>query len=271
MGDMWTFARQTLGVPLFKMGGSDFTLGELLSALIALVVLITFSRWLRDLISRRLLARGHFDVSTRETVSSLTQYVVLAIGAVTILNEVGIKLSSFTVLAGAFGVGVGFGLQNIFSNFISGLIVMFERPIKIGDHIALTNIEGDVMHIGMRATTLRTAQGSLVLVPNQAVITNSVTNWDQLGNTAVSLSFRMKGGIEEGTALLMRVLRATAGVLKSPEPQVFVPTVDHAGNVMEAHFSVQGDAVQRLAVISAVNKAVVAELARENKGLAPNP
>lgn len=271
MGDIWRFARQTLSAPLFKLGGGDFTLGALLAALIALVVLITFSRWLRDLISRRLLARGHFDVSTRETVSSLTQYIVLAIGAMTILNEVGIKLSSFTVLAGAFGVGVGFGLQNIFSNFISGLIVMFERPIKIGDHIALTNVDGDVIHIGMRATTLRTAQGSLVMVPNQAIITNNVTNWDQFGNTAVSLQYRMRGTIPEDEALLKRVLAANSGVLRTPEPQIFVPLVDHAGHLMEAHFSVQGDATRRLAVVTEINAAVTVELAREGRALAPNP
>jgi small-conductance mechanosensitive channel len=271
MGDIWDFTRETLGIRLFKLGDGDFTLGALLAALIALVTLIAFSRWLRDLISRRLLARGHFDLSTRETVSSLTQYVVLAIGAVTILNEVGIRLSSFTVLAGAFGVGVGFGLQNIFSNFISGLIVMFERPIKIGDHIALPGIDGDVVHIGMRATTLRTAQGSLIMVPNQAIITNSVTNWDQLGNTAVSLQYRMRGAIPDDEALIKRVLRENRGVLKTPEPQVFVPAVDHAGHLMEAHFSIQGDAVRRLAVITEINAAITAELAREGKALASNP
>lgn len=271
MSDILDFAHETLSIRLFRLGGNDFTLGSLLVALIALIVLLRVSHWLRDVISRRLLARGHFDLSTRETVSALTQYVVLAVGAVTILNAVGVQLSSFTVLAGAFGVGVGFGLQNIFSNFISGLIVMFERPIKIGDHIALAGFEGDVVHIGMRATTLRTAQGSLIVVPNQSLITNSVTNWDQFGNTAVSLSFRMKGTVEEDSALLMRVLKANTNVLEAPEPGIFTAAVDHAGHVMETHFSVRGDALQRLAVISEINAAVTSELAREGKALAPNP
>jgi small-conductance mechanosensitive channel len=271
MTEVTALLRDTFDIELFKIGGNDFTLGALLIALSALVALMVFARWLRELISLRLLSRGHLDLSTRETVSALTQYVVLAIGVVTILNAVGIQLSSFTVLAGAFGVGVGFGLQNIFSNFISGLIVMFERPIKIGDHVVLAGIDGDVAHIGMRATTLRTAQGSVVVVPNQAIITNNVTNWDQIGSSAVSLQFRMAGTIEEDTDLLLRVLGGNPDVLKVPAPAVYVPAVDHAGHLMEAHFNVQGDAAGRLGVISAINAAVLADLARRGKALAANP
>lgn len=270
-GDLTELLRDALDTRLFHTAGGDVTAGGLMAALTSLAVLLAFARRLRELIARRLLARGHFDVSTRETVSTLTQYVVLALGAVTILNAIGIQLSSFTLLAGAFGVGVGFGLQNIFSNFISGLIVMFERPVKIGDHIALSGIEGDVVHIGMRATTLRTAQGSLIVVPNQSVITNNVTNWDQAGDSAVSLTFRMKGSVAEDTALVLKVLAASDGVLEAPVPRVFVPAVDHAGHVIEAHFNVRGDAVRRLAVITQIHTALLDELAREGRALAPNP
>ncbi len=252
MTEFSTLMRDTLDARLFSVAGNPFTLGSLLGALVALIALLVFARWLRRLISQRLLARGHFDASIRETVSALTQYVVLGIGIVSILNIAGIQLSSFTVLAGAFGVGVGFGLQNIFSNFISGLIVMFERPIKIGDHIVLGGVDGDVAYIGMRATTLRTAQGSLVLVPNQAIITNNVT-------------------LAEDEALLLRVVTGNPDVLKSPQPAVYVPAVDHAGHLMEVHFSVQGDATTRLGVVSAINAALVAELAAAGKALAPNP
>jgi small-conductance mechanosensitive channel len=269
LSDISNFAREALDARLFSLGGNPFTLGSLLAALIGLVALLVFARWLRRLISERLLARGHLDVSTRETVSALTQYVVLGIGIVTILNIVGIQLSSFTVLAGAFGVGVGFGLQNIFSNFISGLIVMFERPIKIGDHIVLAGVDGDVAYIGMRATTLRTAQGSMVIVPNQAIITNNVTNWDHIGSSAISLQFRMAGAVPDDEALLLRVVRANRDVQKLPEPMVYVAAVDHAAHLMEVHFSVQGDATRRLAVVSAINAAVLAELAISGGKLAP--
>src|SRR4051812_45040098 len=114
MSEFLTLARGALDARLFRLGGHDFTLAALLTALIALFALLVFARWLRRWIGQRLMARGHFDLSTRETVSALVQYVVLAIGAVSILNAVGLQLSSFTMLAGAFGVGIGFGLQNIF-------------------------------------------------------------------------------------------------------------------------------------------------------------
>lgn len=263
--------RDTLDTRLFHIGGSDFTLGSLLAGLIALVVLLVLARALRRWMSQRLLARGHLDASTRETVSALTHYIVLGIGFVTILNAVGIQLSSFTVLAGAFGVGVGFGLQNIFSNFISGLIVMFERPIKIGDHIVLAGVDGDVAHIGMRATTLRTAQGSFVVVPNQAIITNNVTNWDQFGSSAISMQFRLAGSLADDQAMLLGVLDANADVLKMPGRTIYVVAVDHAGHLLEIHFSVHGDAVERLAIVSAINTAVRNELTRAGRALAPNP
>jgi len=269
--ELLTLLNETLDTRLFRLGGSDFTLGSLLAGLIALVALLVLARALRRWMSQRLLARGHLDASTRETVSALTHYIVLGIGFVTILNAIGIQLSSFTVLAGAFGVGVGFGLQNIFSNFISGLIVMFERPIKIGDHIVLAGVDGDVAHIGMRATTLRTAQGSFVVVPNQAIITNNVTNWDQFGSSAISMQFRLAGTLADDQAMLLGVLDANAGVLKMPERSVYVVATDHAGHLLEIHFSVRGDAVERLAIVSAVNTAVSNELTRTGRAFAPNP
>src|SRR5258706_9170215 len=245
--------RDTLDARLFSVAGNPFTLGSLLGALVALIALLVFARWLRRLISQRLLARGHFDASIRETVSALTQYVVLGIGIVSILNIAGIQLSSFTVLAGAFGVGVGFGLQNIFSNFISGLIVMFERPIKIGDHIVLGGVDGDVAYIGMRATTLRTAQGSLVVVPNQAIITNNVTNWDRIGSSAISLQFRLAGPLAEDEALLLLVVQGNPAVVKPPQPAVYVTAADQARQLLEVHFERQGDATSRRRVGSGDN------------------
>jgi small-conductance mechanosensitive channel len=263
--------RDALDVRLFTLGGSNFTLGSLLAGLVALVVLLVFARWQRRWMSQRLLRTDHLDPSTRETVSALTQYLVLTVGFVAILDFVGVRLSSFTVLVGAVGVGVGFGMQNIFANFMSGLIIMFERPIKIGDHVVLAGVDGDVVAIGIRATTLRTAQGSLVAVPNQAIISNNVLNWS-IGfagdGSLVSLQFRMAGGVEEDKAFLLRVLADNPGVLKTPAPAAFVVAADHGGYLIEVHFGALGDATERLEVVSALYSTVLAELARAGKSLA---
>jgi small-conductance mechanosensitive channel len=135
----------------------------------------------------------------------------------------------------------------------------------------LAGVDGDVAQIGMRATTLRTAQGSFVVVPNQAIITNNVTNWDQFGSSAISMQFRLAGTLADDQALLLGVLDANADVLKMPARRVYVVSADPAGHLLEIHFSVHGDAVERLAIVSAVNTAVCNESARAGRAIAPNP
>lgn len=265
------YLNDTFAVQLFSLGGTHVTIGSLLGVLTALVALMVFSRWLRAWMLRRLGAHGHLDVGTVEMIASLSRYTVLAIGLVLILEQAGIRLSSFTVLAGALGVGVGFGLQNIFSNFVSGLIVMFERPVKLGDHIVVAGAEGDVVEIGMRATTLRTAQGTLVIVPNQSFIAGNVVNWDEAGTAITTSQWRMMGTASEDEALLLRVLEAHPNVLKAPAPTAFVVAADHAGHIMEVHFRVRGSAEHRLRTMSEVNRGVLEELGRLNRALAPNP
>ena len=265
------YLNDALALKLFNAGGTPFTVGHLLGALLALVALLLFTRWLQNWMVQRLQLHGHLSLDTRQTAASLTRYIVLTVGVIVILDGVGLHLSSFTVLAGAMGVSVGFGLQNIFSNFISGLIVMFEHPVKLGDHIAVSGVEGDVIAIGMRATTLRTAQGNEVVVPNQGFITGNVVNWSREGTTATVLQWRMMGQPAEDAALLLGVLAANPQVLKAPEPSAYVISADHAGHVMEVHFHVTGDAEWRLRVASEVNRAVLEALARANQALAPNP
>jgi small-conductance mechanosensitive channel len=265
------YLHDALALKLFNVGGAPFTAGHLVAALLALAALLLFSRWLQNWMLRRLLGRGHLSLDTRETAASLTRYLVLTVGVIVILDAVGIRLSSFTVLAGALGVGVGFGLQNIFSNFVSGLMVMFERPVKLGDHIVVSGVEGDVIAIGMRATTLRTAQGNNVIVPNQGFITGNVVNWSRDGTTAAVLQWRMQGAPAEDEALLLRVLGDNPRVLKAPAPSAYVISADHAGHVMEAHFHVSGDAQGRLRVCSDINRALLEALAKANQALAANP
>lgn len=268
----WSAWLARLDIPLFKLGSSELTLGSLVGALLALLALLIFSRWLRNWLVHRVLARGRIDLSTRETIASLVRYVVLFVGIITIVQGMGINLASFTVLAGALGVGVGFGLQNIFSNFISGLIVMLERPVKIGDHIIVAGVEGDVLEIGARATTLLTAQGNKAIIPNQMFITGNVVNWDVRGSTsAMVLSLRMKGEAAQNETLLLKALASRPEVLKQPSPSVYVTGIDYQGHVLEVHYSLAGNATERLRVASAVNKAILKAVAESGAALAPNP
>lgn len=257
-----------LGDHAFTLGGTEVTWGGLLFAFGALFLLMIALHWLRIWVVRRLESTGHMDRGTVETIASLLNYILLVVGFAAVLNSVGVKLSSFAVLAGAFGVGVGFGLQNIFSNFISGLIVMFERPIKIGDHINIGGMEGDVVRIGMRATTLRSAQGSLIVVPNQTIITTNVINWLSESQGAAVLQFRIPADAASTENLLLEAVKNAPGVMQHPEPVGYVIAMDHASCTIEIHFRLVGDAMARLSTISTINRAVLQKFTQAGLTLA---
>lgn len=262
---------EPLHYQLFKLGDTAINLAGLISAAIALVVLLFAARFFSNWVADTMLGRRNVDLSTRSTVAALLRYTILVTGVFGILDNLGLKLSSLSVLAGAFGVGVGFGLQNIFSNFISGLIVMFERPVKIGDHVVVGAVEGDVISIGARATTLLTAQRTHVIVPNQSLITGPVTNWDVAGSNTMVLTVRMKGELGDDEALLITAAKASKEVLDSPPPTVYIVSADHAGRTMELHFAVGGDAATRHRVRSEVYRAVIDSLRVKEANFAPNP
>jgi potassium-dependent mechanosensitive channel len=141
--------------------------------------------------------------------------------------------------------------------------------VKIGDHVIISGAEGDVVEIGMRGTTLKTAQRSLVIVPNQSFITGNVVNWDEGGNSVMIIQIRMMGKVNEDIELLLTILRASPDILQTPPPSAFVTAIDHNGHTMEAHFWLSGDAEHRLKILSYVNVAVLNELERRGQVLAP--
>ncbi len=163
-------------VRLLTLGTTEITVTSLVKLLVfgVLLWLIAgrFARWTLD----KLLSRTHMDKGQRAAVTGLVHYTVLVGGAVLILQNAGIQLTAFAVVGSAMGVGIGFGLQNIISNFISGLIILLERPIQVGDRVELAGIEGVVDAIGARRTTIITPDRVAVLVPNQRFITDNVTN-----------------------------------------------------------------------------------------------
>ena len=144
--------------------------------------------WLAYLVSTfiRFVLREDVYPHTRLTrgisyaISSLLNYVIIALGFLLALGALGLDLTKVTVLAGAFGVGIGFGLQSIVNNFVSGLILLFERPVHVGDIVEVGDISGEVSRIGIRASTLRTWQGAEVIVPNAQLVTSTCDQLDAL-------------------------------------------------------------------------------------------
>jgi small-conductance mechanosensitive channel len=158
-------------------------------------------------------------------ISTMLHYAILLFGLFIALATLGIDLSQITLLAGALSVGIGFGLQNVINNFVSGLILLFERPIKIGDVIEVSGNVGEVRRIGIRASVIRTSDGSEVIVPNGSLISSQVTNWtfsDQ--QRAVEVSVNVIGGVDTQRVveLLKSVATAHPDVAKQPLPQVYI-------------------------------------------------
>jgi small-conductance mechanosensitive channel len=213
----------TISTPLFTMGDSAFTLWMLLYLIGATVLLIFTATALGKLIAHRLLARSRIELGVRVAVGSIVKYALLVIGFVVILQTTGINLSSITILLGALGVGIGFGLQNITNNFVSGLIILFERPIKVGDRIEVSNIAGDVVDISMRATTIVTNDNISIIVPNSQFISETVINWSHTDrnvrfNFPVGVSYREDPEIVR--QILLDIALDNPSVLKTPKPDV---------------------------------------------------
>ena len=212
-----------LDTPLFSAGTSPITIGTLLRLIILILLLFSVTHWLKTWIVNRLLASSRVDIGVRHAIGTIIRYVVVSLGLAIILQTAGIDLSTLTVLAGALGIGIGFGLQNITNNLVSGIILLFERPIKIGDRIEVGDIHGDVISISPRATTIVTNDNIAVIIPNSDFITGRVTNWsytdrDVRFHIPVGVSYRSDP--EEIRRLLLEVAHTHPGILTHPKPDV---------------------------------------------------
>ncbi len=208
---------------LFSLGQSDITLATIIYLIFSIVVLIFVSNRLSRFVGRSVLRRYSTTESTVQTVSTILRYVILVIGLMVIVQTAGIDLSTLSILAGALGVGIGFGLQNITNNFISGIIILFEQPIKVGDRIEVGEIKGDVTKISARATNVLTNDNISVIVPNSEFISSTVINWSHNDR---NVSFRFPVGVSYREdpkvikRLLLEVAKENKGVISSPEPEV---------------------------------------------------
>ena len=223
-----------LNVVLFKLGDAEVTVSALVTLLALLAVLVTLTRRLAIFVDRRLGRRPSFDPGTRLAVVKIVHYTLLIAGTAVILQTFGIKLTAFAVLAGAIGVGVGFGLQQIMSNFISGLIIMFERPIKVGDRIELGTLEGNVTEIGIRRTTVVTNDNVAILVPNSRFITDNVVNvryHSSYVRVRIGVSVAPTADPTLVRQALLDVAHAHPEVLAEPPPAVRLLALQAAGNM----------------------------------------
>ena len=170
-----------MNLSLVSLGESKLTIGLILTLSISFVVLFVVTEWIRRILVHKVLNRYQIETGTRQSIGTIVKYVLVLAGVFSILQTSGVDLSAFGILAGAIGVGIGFGLQNVTNNFISGLIILFEQPIKIGDRIEVGDVSGDVIKISARSTTIVTNDNISIIVPNSQFIDSQVINWSHSG------------------------------------------------------------------------------------------
>lgn len=217
------------------VGAVNLSLGGLVAFAAAVAGSFLLSRLVRFLLDEDVYPRVHLARGIPNAISTMLHYAILFLGFLVAVAALGYDMTKFTILAGAFGVGLGFGMQNIVNNFVSGLILLFERPIQVGDVIELDPATvGVVARIGIRASVLRTPSAAEVIVPNGMLIANRVTNWTLTNRQrGFEIPLSVAGGVDPAVVidLLIRVARDSPRVAAAPAPQAYVTEFLPAGGL----------------------------------------
>jgi small-conductance mechanosensitive channel len=209
--------------PYFTLGHLPVTPGFLLKAVAFILVLSFISALLQKFLLREVLSHTPWDRGQQYAVSRVLGYLAFLFGLMVGLQSLGVDLSSLAVIGGALGVGAGFGLQPIVANFVSGLVLLTERPIRLGDRVEVGSTYGDVVRIGGRSTWVRTNDNEVIIVPNSEFITNRVTNWtanDPQVRFSVAVGVSYDSDPQQVRSLLLEIAQNHPDVLKQPAPDV---------------------------------------------------
>ncbi|MGH7345993.1 MAG: mechanosensitive ion channel family protein, partial [Candidatus Rokuibacteriota bacterium] len=216
-----SFVQAVLAARLGR-GAIDFSVGDVLEFVLTVWLAYVVSAFLRFVLQEDVYPRTQMTRGISYAVSSLLNYVILALGFVLALGAIGLDLTKATILAGAFGVGLGFGLQSVVNNFVSGLILLFERPIRVGDIVEVADLQGEVSRIGLRASTVRTYRGADIIVPNAQLVTERVTNWtasDRRRRIDIPVGVDYGSAPDKVVEVLEAVAREHLEILTQPPPQ----------------------------------------------------
>ncbi|WP_224998879.1 mechanosensitive ion channel family protein [Cesiribacter sp. SM1] len=230
MNNIWIEIKQwfkdaydLLSTPFGNIGSTEISITFLLYLIISILLVMFIAKKAKQILVTRILSRTKMDAGVTQSIGTIVRYVIIVLGLVIIFQSAGLDLSALSVLAGALGVGIGFGLQNIFNNFVSGLIILFERPIKVGDRVQVEDISGDVVRIAARATTIITNDNISIIIPNSEFVSSRVINWshnDRMVRFRIPVGVAYKEDPEQIRKLLLEVAANNQNVLKSPAADV---------------------------------------------------
>ncbi len=205
----------------FQIGQIRLSLVDVGVAALVFVGVIVLTRFIQRMLVVRVLPQTRLDPGIRHSIGTATGYVGILIAAAAGIMALGLDLSNLAILAGALSVGIGFGLQNVVNNFVSGLILLVERPIKVGDWVVVGSDQGYVKRIKVRATEIQTFDRASVFVPNSKIISESVTNWtyaDKMGRVIIPIGVAYGSDTARVREILLEIGRSHAEVLKEPAP-----------------------------------------------------
>jgi potassium-dependent mechanosensitive channel len=240
--DIWRAIRDTWMYPIAMINGATIVVGTVIVALILLGCGYYVSRRLSRAAGALLMRRAGVDAGAAAAVETLTFYILFVGFGVTALRLVNFPLAALTIVGGALAIGIGFGSQNIMNNFISGLILLVERPIRVNDLVEVERTYGTVEHIGARSTRIRAVDNAHIIVPNSFFLQHNVVNFtlsDDVLGTHVSLGVAYGSPTRKVEQLIGQALNEHAEVLKSPPPRVLFAEFGENALNFEAFFWVR--------------------------------
>ncbi len=231
-GELMHMLFEVLNYPLFELDGHPVSLGKLITGMVMLIVGYLVSRRASGEVDRRLLTRMNMDESLRYTMRRFLFYLFVCVTTLFTLHTLAVPVTIFTVIGGALAVGIGFGSQNLVNNFISGVLVMVERPIRVGDYIEVDGTTGQVESIGIRSTVIRAGFNAVTVIPNTIFIEKKLTNWT-MSQRIVS---NVRVGVAYGTNTKRLSELVTAAAKEMPEvmndPAPWIIFVDFGDNAL---------------------------------------
>ncbi|MFU0503267.1 mechanosensitive ion channel domain-containing protein [Pseudaminobacter sp. NGMCC 1.201702] len=207
----------------FQIGSFSFSPLAILTGLLVFALGYFVTRWFQGWLDGSVMARGKVDAGVRNSIRTIVGYAGLALATLIAISAAGINLSSLALIAGGLSLGIGFGLQNVVSNFVSGLILLAERPFKAGDWIVAGTVTGTVKKISVRATEIETFQRQTVILPNSELINSAVGNWthrNKLGRIDIKVNVAYDSDAKRAHEIMLEITRGHPMVLKNPEPFV---------------------------------------------------
>ncbi len=208
----------------FQIGSTTISIVNLLQAVTFFLLLLFLTRLVQGMIEKKFIPKTHMDKGASNSLVTLVGYVGFLIAAIVAVSALGLDFSNIALIAGALSVGIGFGLQSIVNNFVSGLILLFERPVKVGDWVVLASGEGFVKSISVRSTVIQTFDHASIIVPNSELISSSVTNWtltDRQGRVIILVGVSYKSDPEEVRNVLLGCAESHPRLAKYPAPVVY--------------------------------------------------